>query len=128
MKYRSSIAYTLLASLLLSSATLAAQDSPAAASSAGSAQSNANHASATPPTNTTSTRTSQGEVTVNSAPAAAPVFGVAPAFATLSAGTKAISAAQAEAYPPLANDFIYADTNRDGTVDATEYAHWTKQL
>jgi hypothetical protein len=46
----------------------------------------------------------------------------------LSAGSKVITPAQAHAYPPLANDFIHADSNRDGTVDAAEYAHWLKQL
>lgn len=121
MKRSSTIAYAMIASLLLSGAALAAQDSPAPPQAAGAA-------STMPPMNTTSMRTSTGEVTVNSAPASKPAIGTPPPFAQLSAGTKFITPAQAHAYPPLANDFIHADSNRDGTVDAAEYAHWLKQL
>jgi len=73
-------------------------------------------------------QTPQGELTVRSAPAPAPSIGPAPSFAQLAAGGKGITEAQAEAYPPLANDFIHADHNRNGTVSAAEYAQWTKQL
>lgn len=128
MKCHSSIAYMLLGCLLLAATALAAQDSPAAASSSGASGPGAGGNTPLPPPNTASMRTPNGEVTVNSAPAAQPAVGVAPPFATLSGGAKMITPAQAEAYPPLANDFIHADTNRDGTVDAGEYAHWTKQL
>ena len=123
MKRHSSIAYPLLGCLWLAGTAVAAQDSPVATSSAASASS-----STMPPPNTASLRTPKGEVTVNSAPAAQPAVGVAPAFSRLSGGAKVITPAQAEAYPPLANDFIHADADRDGTVDAGEYAHWMKQL
>jgi hypothetical protein len=129
MKCRSLIAYTLVAGLcLFYDMTLAAQDSPRSPLPAGAVSSPASDASALPPANTASMRTSKGEVTINSAPASKPLVGTAPPFVQLSHGAKVITAAQAEAYPPLANDFSHADSNRDGTVDAAEYAHWIKQL
>lgn len=70
----------------------------------------------------------QGEVIVQSSPAPAPTIGPAPAFEQLSGGGKSITADQAVAYPPLANDFINADSNRNGSVSKTEYTNWTKQL
>lgn len=73
-------------------------------------------------------QTPQGEVTVHSSPAPAPVIGPAPSFEQLSGGRKAITEEQAIAYPPLANDFINADTNRNGSISKAEYAHWMKQL
>lgn len=73
-------------------------------------------------------QTPQGELTVRSAPAPAPTIGPAPAFEQLAAGGRGITEAQAEAYPPLANDFIHADHNRNGTVSAAEYQQWMKQL
>lgn len=83
---------------------------------------------AMPSPNTADMRTPKGEVTVNSAPSPAPTIGPAPSFQQLSGGGKSISESQAEAYPPLANDFIHADTNRDGKVSKAEYLHWLKQL
>src|SRR5947209_8127095 len=61
------------------------------------------------------------------APPPAPTIGPAPPFEQLSGGKKSISADQAVAYPPLANDFLHADTNRDGHISKTEYTNWTKQ-
>ena len=72
-------------------------------------------------------QTPQGEVTVRSAlPPPAPTM-AAPAFEQLSGGSKFISTDQANAYPPLANDFDYADSNRDHRISAAEYARWSKQ-
>ena len=73
-------------------------------------------------------QTPQGELTVRSGPAPAPSFGPAPSFEQLAGGGKGISEAQAEAYPPLANDFIHADHNRNGSVSAAEYQQWLKQM
>lgn len=70
----------------------------------------------------------QGEVVVQSSPAPAPTIGPAPTFEQLSGGGKSISPEQASAYPPLANDFINADSNRNGSISKTEYTNWTKQL
>jgi len=65
---------------------------------------------------------------VQSSPAPAPVIGPAPSFEQLSGGGKSISPEQAVAYPPLANDFINADSNRNGSISKAEYTNWTKQL
>jgi len=83
---------------------------------------------AMPSPNTADMQTPKGEVTINSAPSPAPTIGSAPSFEQLSGGGKSISESQAEAYPPLANDFIHADTNRDGKISKAEYQHWLKQL
>jgi len=71
---------------------------------------------------------SQGQVVFRSVPPPAPDVGPAPDFAQLSGGRKSITEQQAVAYPPLANDFINADRNRDGKISKTEYNNWTKQL
>lgn len=73
-------------------------------------------------------QTPQGEVTVRSAPAPAPTIGPAPSFEQLSGGSKGITESQAAAYPPLANDFINADSNKNGSISKAEYERWTKQL
>ena len=72
-------------------------------------------------------QTPQGEVTVRSALPPPPPTMAAPAFEQLSGGGKFISTDQANAYPPLANDFDYADSNRDHRISAAEYARWSKQ-
>lgn len=72
-------------------------------------------------------QSAQGQVVVRSVPPPAPTIGPAPPFEQLSGGKKSISEEQAAAYPPLANDFIHADTNRDGHISKTEYTNWTKQ-
>ncbi len=81
---------------------------------------------AAPGSNTAVYQTQQGELTVRSMPAPAPQAGPAPSFAQLSGGSKAITESQAEAYPPLANDFIHADRNRNGSVSEAEYKQWMK--
>jgi hypothetical protein len=69
----------------------------------------------------------QGQVTVNSSPAPAKPSGPAPDFATLSGGKGSISATQASAYPLLANDFQFADANRDGKISKAEYQKWLQK-
>jgi hypothetical protein len=61
---------------------------------------------------------------VNNAPAPAAPAGPAPDFAQLSQNGKSITEAQASAYPLLANDFRYADANRDGRISKSEYTRW----
>ena len=73
-----------------------------------------------------SAQTTQGQTTVASVPPAKPTIGPAPPFEQLSGGSKGITEEQAAAYPPLANDFIHADTNRDGKISKSEYERWTK--
>ena len=72
-------------------------------------------------------QTPKGELTVNSMPAKAQSYGPAPAFEQLANGSKSISAEQADAYPPLANDFEHADKNRDNRISKSEYENWLKQ-
>jgi len=54
----------------------------------------------------------------------APSAGPAPDFGQLANGKKSISMDEAVSYPPLANDFDYADKNRDGRVTQREYEAW----
>ncbi|MGY3229981.1 hypothetical protein ACVWWJ_001465 [Luteibacter sp. HA06] len=70
--------------------------------------------------------TAQGQVSVNSGPAPAKPSGPAPDFATLSGGKGSITATQASAFPLLANDFQYADANRDGKISKAEYQRWVQ--
>lgn len=84
-------------------------------------------APAAPTADQASYQTPQGELTVRSAPAPAPQIGPAPDFAQLSAGGKGITEAQAVAYPPLANDFLHADSNRNGSISKAEYQRWARQ-
>ncbi len=53
--------------------------------------------------------------------------GPAPSFEQLSGGGKSISEEQAAAYPLLANDFLYADHNRNGKISKSEYEKWVSQ-
>ena len=63
-------------------------------------------------------------VEFKSSMAPAPDTGPAPDFSQLANGKKSISADQAASYPPLANDFDYADKNRDGRITQREYDSW----
>lgn len=110
MKFRSLLFLPLAGGLLLAGNALA-QDQPSMTQ-----------------TSSTTFNTPQGQVTINSKPAAAPQVGSAPDFAQLSGGKKWITQAQAAAYPPLANDFEFADRNHDGHISKAEYARWVKQL
>lgn len=71
-----------------------------------------------------SMNTPRGEVTVNNAANPQPPTGPAPDFAQLAQNGQYVTAAQASAYPMLANDFQYADSNRDGRISKSEYTRW----
>lgn len=76
---------------------------------------------------TTRFQTPQGELVVNTGQAAPRDHGPAPTFAQLDRrGSGFLTAAEAEAYPPLANDFIHADANRDGRISHAEYDRWVR--
>lgn len=52
----------------------------------------------------------------------------APAFTSLDAnGDGSISTAEAAAYPPLGNDFNYADSSHNQAISRSEYERWVKQ-
>ncbi|MHB1056735.1 MAG: hypothetical protein ACYC0F_02490 [Rhodanobacter sp.] len=76
---------------------------------------------------TATMNTPAGELSVHSSMPPPPPAGPAPGFEQLSGGGKSISEDQASAYPLLANDFIYADHNRDGRISKSEYARWLSQ-
>jgi len=126
MKSRKPLLLTLTAGALLFAGTLLAQDAPppppmpppAPATSA--ADQGANPSPGTQ-------QASEGQVTVQSAPAPAPTIGPAPSFEQLSGGGKSITPEQAEAYPPLANDFLNASHNGK-RVSKAQYDNWVKQL
>ena len=125
MKSRKLLLSTLAVGTLLFAGILIAQDMPMPASSApaaaGSAAASASAAAQT-------LQTAQGQVTVKSVPPTPPSIPPAPSFKQLADGGKAITQAQAAAYPPLANDFGYADRNKDGKISKAEYERWVKQL
>lgn len=76
-------------------------------------------------TSSTTYHTSRGEVTVTSGQPQPRQYGAPPSFAELDRGGRgALGEAEAAAYPPLANDFIHADRNRDGRVSRAEYERW----
>ncbi|MGH8160496.1 MAG: hypothetical protein ACREPQ_20505 [Rhodanobacter sp.] len=125
MKFRKPLISTLTVGALFFAGTLLAQDTPppppppAASTTAapGQPMNNAAPNNAAP----------QAQVTVQSAQPPAPSIGPAPSFEQLSGGGKWITADQASAYPPLANDFLNASHN--GTrVSKSQYEHWVQQL
>lgn len=117
MKLRHSLIPALIAGALLAGGIASAQDAPASAP--------ATAASVSP---TATYQTAQGELIVHSVAAPAPTIGPAPDFKQLSGDSKGITPAQAAAYPPLANDFLNADSNKDGKISQAEYARWVKAL
>ena len=115
MNFRTPLYCGLLAGSLLCAGAAWAQDNPAPAASSAA-------------TGTATFDTPQGQLVVNSAPAPAPTIAPAPSFQQLAAGGKGITEQQASAYTPLANDFINADSNKDGKISEAEYSRWTQQL
>jgi len=71
--------------------------------------------------------TAEGQVIVQSSQPGPQPSGPAPAFASLDRrGAGFLTAEDAAAYPLLANDFIYADSNRDGRISKAEYDRWAR--
>ncbi len=74
-------------------------------------------------------KTSNGtHVTVTSYQPSSKEVGPPPAYATLDInGNGSIDSEEAASYPPLANDFDYADSNKNGSISKSEYERWVKQ-
>ncbi len=115
MNSRKSLLYAPTVAALLFTGAVMAQSTPTP-SSAGQPISQATY------------QTPKGEVVVRSLPAPAPQIAPPPSFRQLSGGGKAITPAQAAAYPPLANDFLYVDGDHNGSINKTEYQRWVKRL
>lgn len=80
-----------------------------------------------PGTGSATFNTAQGQVTVNSTVPPAPSAGSPPSFEQLANGKKYISKDDANTYPPLANDFLYASHNGN-RISKAQYEHWVKHL
>lgn len=131
MKFRKPLLSTITIGTLFFAGTLLAQDTPPPPPPATSAP-------AAPPApdqpmnnasmnNAAPAPAAQAQVTVRSVQPPAPSVGPAPSFEQLSGGGKWITADQASAYPPLANDFLNASHN--GTrVSKSQYEQWVQQL
>lgn len=79
-------------------------------------------------TSTARYQTPQGELTVHSGQPQPRDYGPPPPFAQLDTrGAGFLTSTEADAYPPLANDFIHADANRDGKVTRAEYERWARK-
>ncbi|HET7332460.1 hypothetical protein [Dyella sp.] len=89
--------------------------SPAASSSSGTPGSSATY------------NTSQGQLVVKSSVPPAPATGSPPSFEQLANGKKYITKGGADAYPPLANDFLYVSHNGNRIYKA-QYERWLKDL
>ena len=127
MKSRKPMLSALTAAALLFAGTLIAQDAPPPLPPPSQAMpAPASTAADAAVGQAPSAQTTQGQTTVASVPPPKPTIGPAPPFEQLSGGSKGITEDQAVAYPPLANDFIHADTNRDGKISKAEYERWTK--
>lgn len=122
MKSRKSLLIAFATGGLLCGAPLLAQN---AASAPPQTPTDTASAPASPATTAAILNTPAGELVVHSSMPPPPPAGPAPSFEQLSGGGKYISEEQASAYPLLANDFLYADHNRDGRISKSEYARWT---
>lgn len=71
--------------------------------------------------------TGQGQVTISSTVPQGPSTASPPSFEQLANGKKFITKEDANAYPPLANDFLYA-ANNGSRISKTQYEHWVKDL
>lgn len=71
--------------------------------------------------------TPQGQVTINSTMGSAPSTASPPSFEQLSGGKKYITKDDANAYPPLANDFLYVAHN-GSRISKAQYEHWVQNL
>lgn len=78
-------------------------------------------------TDSTTFHASQGQVTINSTMGQTPSTASPPSFEQLSGGAKVITREQADAFPPLANDFDYV-AGHSGHITKSQYEHWLQHL
>jgi hypothetical protein len=71
--------------------------------------------------------TAKGQVTINSTMGKAPSTASPPPFEQLANGKKYISKEDANAFPPLANDFEYA-AHHGNRISKAQYESWLKHL
>lgn len=123
MTYRTPLLIPLLGTCLLFTGVALAQNQPM--QPANPPQGNA----AAPATGSDSAtfNSSQGQVTINSTMGQTPSTASPPSFEQLSGGSKFITREQANAYPPLANDFSYAAGHGD-RISKSQYQCWLQQL
>ncbi|GLQ94255.1 hypothetical protein [Dyella acidisoli] len=121
-------------SLLMAGSALAqTQSQPMPTQPAPSTQTTTSPTPSTTPSSSAATgnsatyNTSQGQVTINSTvPTTQPAMSP-PSFEQLANGKKYITKDDANAYPPLANDFLYA-SNNGSRISKAQYEHWLKDL
>lgn len=78
-------------------------------------------------TQTTTFKKATGDLIVRTGQPTPRDYGPPPPFAQLaSSGDGYITLDEAAAYPPLANDFIHVDANRDGRISKSEYQRWAQ--
>jgi hypothetical protein len=82
---------------------------------------------ATTPSSSATYNSSQGQLTVNSKTGNVPSTASPPSFEQLSGGSTMITQEQAQAYPPLANDFIHVAGHSDH-INKSQYEHWLQNL
>ncbi|RUL67198.1 hypothetical protein EKH79_00935 [Dyella dinghuensis] len=104
-----------------------AAQQPSAAAQNSTMQPPAGAPAATTPTSSATYSSSQGQLTVNSKTGNVPSTASPPSFEQLSGGSKMITQEQAQAYPPLANDFIHVAGHSDH-ITKSQYEHWLQNL
>lgn len=101
-------------------ATQSTTSTPPAASMSGAANNS-------PGTNSATFNTAQGQVVINSTVPPAPSTASPPSFEQLANGKKYISEDDANAYPPLANDFSQV-SHHGKRISKAQYERWVKDL
>jgi hypothetical protein len=104
-----------------------AAQQPSAAAQNSTMQPPAGAPAATTPSSSATYNSSQGQLTVNSKTGNVPSTASPPSFEQLSGGSKMITQEQAQAYPPLANDFIHVAGHSDH-ITKSQYEHWLQNL
>lgn len=104
-----------------------AAQQPSAAAQNSTMQPPAGAPPATTPSSSATYNSSQGQLTVNSKTGNVPSTASPPSFEQLSGGSTMITQEQAQAYPPLANDFIHVAGHSDH-INKSQYEHWLQNL